>query len=85
MNLHDARVTVETMLEIVSSERRADGGWILWHDPNALNGIPGSLAEHDEIWARIDAAIKALDAAGWLQYRGDLITVVPTDGGCGDE
>lgn len=85
MNLNDARVTVETMLKITRSERRADGGWILWHDPNALNGIPGSLAEHDEIWARIDAAIIALDDAGWLQYRGDLITVVPTDGGCGDE
>lgn len=85
MNLHDARVTVETMLEIVSSERREDGGWILWRDPNALNGIPGSLAEHDEIWRGIDAAISALDEAGWLQYRGELITVVPTDGGRGDE
>lgn len=76
--LTNARITVETMLNIVHADRRTDGGWVLWHDPEEMSGIPADADDAKAIWLEIDAAISALDEAGWLSYRGRFITVTPT-------
>lgn len=51
---------------------------MLWHDPEELNGIPADADDAKAIWLEIAAAISALSAAGWLSYRGEFITVTPT-------
>ena len=81
-SLINARVLVETSLQIVCSTRRKDGGWILWFDPIESMLDPGTIRSAggtwEALWNDIDAALDLLEQHGWLvRNESWMVTVSP--------